>query len=293
MTLSVIIPAYNAENNISACCNSILQQDIKEMEIIIVDDGSKDNTGQCCDRLAMKDLRVKVIHASNGGPGSARNKGLEAAKGEWIAFVDADDTCEENYFSKMLAVADGADLVIQGLEQRKSYTREEIAGCIAENKLLDKGSPWGKLYKKAIIDRLHLRFPENYRYGEDTVFFLRYLAACQSVTCIPECGYHYSICDTDSLSRKTHDSIDLLNYIVDSKEAIQPFLYEKQVADRHNVKCVFYAKRAWNNMSLLGYGKKKRTETRHYLRENVLPLLHFNGLNVRECAYLIFLHFHI
>ena len=290
MTLSVIIPAYNAEKTLLPCCESILRGQDAEMEVILVDDGSTDGTPALCDAIAAQDGRVKVIHTPNGGPGSARNKGMEAAAGEWIAFTDADDTCGDGYFTKMLDQAADADLVIQGLEMEKRYGQGEIALCIAENDLLEKGSPWGKLFRKSIIEAFGIRFPENYRYGEDTVFFLRYLGHCGNILCKPDCGYRYTVDDAESLSRKVHDSIDLMHYIIDSKEAVKPFLTERRVADRHNVKCVFYAKRAWNNMFRLGWDRIKRKEARRVLRKEVLPLLRFNGLNWRECGYLILLH---
>ena len=290
MILSIVIPAYNAEQTLPVCCSSILRQNVADMEVILVDDGSQDGTPGICNSLAERDARVRVIHTPNRGPGAARNAGQITARGKWIAFVDADDVCEEGYFRQLLDIPQDTDIVIQGLSQEKCYPENEIAACIVENELLEKGSPWGKLFKKEIIDRRGLRFPENYRYGEDTVFFLRYLGNCKKIVCKKECGYRYTRDDEESLSRKVHDSFDLMNYIIDSKAAVKPFLGDRRVADRHNAKCVFYAKRAWNNLFRLGWSKEKRKEALDYMHKNLLPLLHFNGLNLRECGYLILLH---
>ena len=290
MRLSIIIPVYNAEKTLPACSASILRQNVEEMQLILVDDGSTDGTGSLCDTLAGRDARIKVIHTSNRGPGAARNAGLAMADGNWITFVDADDICEDAYFLKLLDIPPDSDLVIQGQQKEKFYTDGTIADGIAENELLEKGSPWGKLFRKELIDKYNIRFPENYRYGEDTVFFLRYLGNCKKIVCKKECGYRYTRDDEESLSRKVHDSFDLMNYIIDSKAAVQPFLGDRRIADRHNAKCVFYAKRAWNNLFRLGWSKEKRKEALDYMHKNLLPLLHFNGLNLRECGYLILLH---
>ena len=289
MNLSVIIPVYNAEKTLRTCCDSILSQSDSDMQVILVDDGSTDDTSRICDEIAEGDARVKVLHSPNGGPGAARNRGLDVATGTWIAFVDADDHCEEGYFAKMLEAAD-ADLVIQGQDADKRYGKADIPHGIAENALLEKGSPWGKLFRKELIDREGIRFPENYRYGEDTVFFLRYLAVCDSIRCIGECGYRYAGAYGDGLSGKTHESLDLLHYICDSQDAIRPFLSDREVARRHNAKCVFYAKRAWNNMRILGYDRSRRKETTAFLRSHILPRLRFDGLNFRESLYLILFH---
>lgn len=91
MILSIIIPVYNVEKTLDRCVESVLQQDIKDMEVILVDDGSPDSCGEMCERLALKDERIRVIHKQNGGLSSARNAGLQIAKGEYVTFVDSDD----------------------------------------------------------------------------------------------------------------------------------------------------------------------------------------------------------
>ena len=289
MTLSVIIPAYNAEKTIRSCCESILRSHDADLEVILVDDGSTDETPRICDEIADGDARVKVLHSPNGGPGAARNRGLGVATGTWIAFVDADDRCEDGYFAKMMDAAD-ADLIIQGQEKHLRYEKADIPRAIAENALLEKGSPWGKLFRKRLIVEKGIRFPENYRYGEDTVFFLRYLGVCENIRCIGECGYWYAGAYGDGLSGKVHESLDLLHYVSDSQEAVQPFLGNRDVAHRHNAKCVFYVKRAWNNMYTLGYDRARRKAVVSCLRACILPHLKFAGLNFRESLYLILFH---
>lgn len=114
--ISVVVPIYNVENYIKKCVDSILSQTYKNLEIILVDDGSPDNCPQICDEYAQKDSRIKVIHKENGGVSSARNIGMENARGKWIAFIDADDWIEEKYFEKMLdrVKTNDADIVLCG-----------------------------------------------------------------------------------------------------------------------------------------------------------------------------------
>ena len=97
--VSVIVPVYNASKYLEACIESILNQNNKSFELLLIDDGSTDSSGEICDCFAIKDDRIKVIHKSNGGVSSARNIGLEMAKGKWLAFVDSDDTVDKEYLT--------------------------------------------------------------------------------------------------------------------------------------------------------------------------------------------------
>ena len=102
--VTVIVPIYNCEDKLDRCVNSIQNQTYKNLEIILVNDGSKDKSGAVCDRLAASDDRIIVVHKKNGGVSSARNKGLELAKGEYIQFVDADDFLSEHMTERMVDV---------------------------------------------------------------------------------------------------------------------------------------------------------------------------------------------
>ena len=99
--ISIIIPIYNVEKYLHCCINSVIRQTYKNLEIILIDDGSPDNCGKICDEYAKKDNRIKVIHKENGGLSSARNAGLDIAKGEYISFVDSDDYVAENFIEKL------------------------------------------------------------------------------------------------------------------------------------------------------------------------------------------------
>jgi glycosyltransferase involved in cell wall biosynthesis len=112
--ISIIVPVYQVEKYLNECIDSILAQTFTDFELILVDDGSPDNCPALCDAAAKRDSRVRVIHKQNGGVSTARNAGLDAAQGNWIAFVDSDDTVEPEYLEKMhkAALETGADFAI-------------------------------------------------------------------------------------------------------------------------------------------------------------------------------------
>ena len=127
--ISIIIPVYNSEVTLRRCLDSVISQSISDWELILIDDGSTDKSGEICEEYASKDKRIKVFYKKNGGVSSARNVGLDNAKGEWIAFVDADDFVKEFYLAHLLGHSQKqVDLVISYAEihngndiQRESY----------------------------------------------------------------------------------------------------------------------------------------------------------------------------
>ena len=111
--ISVIIPVYNAESTLRRCVDSVLAQTFTDFECLLINDGSKDKSGEICDEYARKDSRVKVFHKENGGVSSARNVGLDNARGEWVSFVDSDDWVEGDILESMYktALLSGSSLV--------------------------------------------------------------------------------------------------------------------------------------------------------------------------------------
>ena len=118
--LSVIVPAYNLENYIEECIQSICTQTYSDIEIIVINDGSVDKTGEICDRLNAEDKRIHVIHQSNKGVMAARIRGVNEAKGKWISFVDGDDYLDRNMYSAMLSNCAGSDLITCGLRREEN-----------------------------------------------------------------------------------------------------------------------------------------------------------------------------
>lgn len=227
--ISVIVPVYNVEKYLDKCIQSILNQSFTDFELLLIDDGSTDQSGAICDAYALQDERIRVFHKENGGVSSARNMGLDEAKGEWIAFVDSDDWVIESYFSELLSAKD-VDLVVSGvfLVNESIQFSPPCKLLKVENDLLflDKQlcciyfrTPWSKLFKNKIIRMQSLRFNTSLRIGEDTDFILRYLCTVNVIQFISTCPYHYRENWFGGLQRYSMNTIDVhthLSYMMKS-----------------------------------------------------------------------------
>lgn len=187
--ITVIIPAYNAAKTIVCCVESLLSQTYQDWELIIIDDGSTDNTLDVCQTF--QDKRIQVYHKPNGGVSSARNYGLTYAKGEFIAFVDADDCLEPIYLEHLCQGCD-YDLSITGFcydkEPESSSFNIELSDKYSIAKVLSDlinadqlSYPWGRLFKRSIIEQYQIRFDESMRFAEDNVFNWKYLCHINSL----------------------------------------------------------------------------------------------------------------
>ena len=179
--ISVIIPVYNAEDTIAACVNSVCQQSLKDIEIIIVDDGSADRSGAQCDELALKDERITVIHQVNEGRTAARWKGVQCARSEWLTFVDSDDTLPEDSLHHLLQQAtDDVDIVLgngytlteEGETGRVRIPMEDFRHMAVRGDGTI-GVPWGSLYRRSVLTYYMFDLPREIMNGEDYLFWLR------------------------------------------------------------------------------------------------------------------------
>ena len=202
-TISIIVPVYKAERFLNACIASILAQTFTDFELILVDDGSPDSCPALCDAAAAKDSRIRVIHKKNGGQSTARNAGLDAAHGEWIAFVDSDDTITPDYCAKLYAAvqATGAQMAVcnyrqvdesgQPLKEQYLHVRAEVLDqkqALEHCTLLPYMVVWNKLFHAAIFEKL--RFRENLIY-EDTILMAQAIEQTEKVVNIPDQMYLY------------------------------------------------------------------------------------------------------
>lgn len=228
--ISVIVPVYNVEPYLRKCVDSILAQTLPGIEIILVDDGSTDGSGFVCDEYARNNERIRVIHKENGGLSSARNAGLDAAKGEYVAFVDSDDCIAPEMYQRLLCALQEskADLSICGYQKVKApgaqgvantYACETMTGMQAIEKLYTNDYvyftiAWNKLFKHSIFDSL--RFPQG-KLFEDGYAAFRYYYAAQTVVCLSECYYFY-LTRNDSItnSQLSIKNLDGLDAEVDS-----------------------------------------------------------------------------
>lgn len=185
--VSIIIPAYNAQNYIKRCLESIIAVEYENKEIIVIDDGSSDQTGMICDKYAEKYKEIKVLHKENGGVSSARNLGLDNATGEYIFFVDSDDYVSKDLVENLCAKEDedfvqGNCRVLQSENLSEIMTYQEIFEDFALYWF--ESNPtfvWGNCYKREIIEKNQLRFDENVKIGEDGRFNIHYLSVCNKI----------------------------------------------------------------------------------------------------------------
>jgi glycosyltransferase involved in cell wall biosynthesis len=217
-TLSIIVPVYNASATLGRLVDEILGQSFTDFELILVNDGSTDSSSALIKNFATKDRRVVAIDKENGGPSSARNRGLRAARGKYIMFADADDEIEAEIYGKMLAgMTPKIDLVTCGIKQRtikndrvaheedvyQSDPRREKNENFKDYILRLLGSdgrlyhPANKLYRREIIARNGLKFEEDLNFGEDLTFNLSYLKHCRDVAFVRTALYIYNL-DADS-----------------------------------------------------------------------------------------------
>ena len=205
--ISVIVPIYKAEAYLRRCVDSILAQTFTDFELILVDDGSPDGCPGICDDYREKDARVRVIHKKNGGVSAARNDGIEAAEGEWITFVDADDEIFPNYL-ETLTKCSSSDMPICSFIRAKGeeYYYHIIDECVVDFtncsdynksvlfkmcKYLLLYGPYNRLFRKSIIDKFDLKFDLNMSYGEDLCFVFTYLNYCENISYTPKALYIY------------------------------------------------------------------------------------------------------
>ena len=237
MKISVIIPIYKVEPYLRQCLDSVMNQTYKNLEIILIDDGSPDNCGKICDEYAQRDKRIIVIHKENGGLSAARNDGLRLATGEWISFVDPDDWCELDLYEKSIAKAieTSADMVIFSPYQNSRRKEERIhafsTDFIAEDPKViaqlqlsalsvyytpfsedhrwGQGFPWDRLYKSSVIKNNNLAFSEAVRANEDVIFNILVFQHVKKVAFFDSALYHWRMNPASIGHKYTPDRVEV------------------------------------------------------------------------------------
>lgn len=222
---SIIVPIYKAERYLNSCVESILKQTNDDFELILVNDGSPDRCLQICDEYDVKDKRVTVIHKKNGGVSSARNAGINIAKGEYVIFVDSDDQVAPNMlsiFESSINQNRDLDYLVSGLSMR-TYNNETLVDTInyemksriynlktlfealnIEYPLICISGPCSKLYRKSILNKYDIRFDEEMTLGEDGYFNLCYLEHCNKIVALSNICYFYLRRNKESLFSSYH-----------------------------------------------------------------------------------------
>ena len=194
--ISVIIPVYNVEQYLPQCLDSVLGNSYRELEVICVDDGSTDGSGEIIDQYAREDARVRAYHKPNGGVSSARNLGLEKARGEWVCFIDSDDAVNYRFFELLIQAwkddGERADVVICGRLwhgarelpdwHREIESKENIVQHLRwpdiRNNMMAWAFVWGKMYRRKIVE--NILFPLELKFSEDTYYNLYVLNSTPS-----------------------------------------------------------------------------------------------------------------
>ncbi len=262
--ISVIIPVYKVEKYLPRCIESVLNQTYKNFELILVDDGSPDNSGKICDEYALKDARINVIHKENGGVSSARNAGIDVAKGEYINFIDSDDWVPSDSLEILLELLHDnfADLSIGGREdlgkkiKQKTceltlvefgVSEEEKVAEFLENSIVL--SSCGKLYKTSLIKQNRLFFPESLKLAEDAVFVRNYLRVAKRIANTKSIVYFYNRTNENSATHK--------NYIDNNKWELYSLKNFANLVDlcltREDIKNMIISRQAYNKYFYIAY----------------------------------------
>lgn len=236
--VSVIIPVYNAENTVERCVSSVLNQEYKDLEVIVIDDGSKDASGAILNKLAADDDRLHVIHVENGGVSKARNTGLSLAKGQYVQFLDADDYIPMESTKLLVRTMEetGCDLVIADFYRvvgdkvaRKGSIHTDSLLTLQEFASLMMDSPsdfyygvlWNKLYRADLIRENQLMMDEDLNYCEDFIFNMEYLLHTKTIQPLTVPVYYYFktegslVTQSMSLSKLVSTKITVYSYYND------------------------------------------------------------------------------
>lgn len=279
--ISVVVPIYNAEKYLEKCIESILNQSYTNLELILVNDGSKDNSKDICGIYTQKDCRVKYIEQENQGVSVARNTGINNASGEFVIFIDGDDYIKENLISNLFnsQIKNDADYVFSGIENCYMRDGEVINVTVdiprqAELQIKEflsvfeeyrrfLSSPCKSLYKLSIIKENDVKFPINVHIGEDKIFVSNYLYYSKSVNAVAQAGYVYIIATANTLSSKNTLSVPTYNF---NSAEYRTKMFEENgfdVKDREYAK-QFYDTLIFNFIRVyskrLGYTKKQKFE---------------------------------
>lgn len=296
--ITVIVPLHNAEHTIGRCLCAIQEQQYKNFEVILVDDGSSDGSVQVCRHFVEHDKRFHLFRQKNSGVASARNSGLQKMTGTYLVFVDSDDYIQKNYLSTLLETITfyGADMVVCDFWQRCSKTNEEdmfhytaAPGSYYKKDYLSQlskcpgahyfGVLWNKIYKVAIIQKERLHFDPKLTLGEDFVFNMQYLAHIDKIKILPEKLYIYSWNSQNSLThmpksveKQIHERVLLYN-------AYRQLFYQAGLERRWFYKLHFYMLKAYfEELKELGQnaGPYQKIFYKEYIEKNGIGKLEFS-----------------
>lgn len=220
--VSVVIPIYNAEKFLEKCVNSVLNQSYKNIEVILVDDGSKDSSLEICNSFQNLDHRIKVISKQNSGVGDTRNKGIEESNGYYLMFVDSDDFLPLNAIHELvcaiykrrvdLICGKWSEITVRGInvnnyEDKDVYVDEQNE-ILKYLDIPEVNGPVAKLFVSSIIKKNNIFFPIDMKIGEDAVFCYTYISNCKKVGLLNSVVYYYNRLNGDSVTHSYYDKFN-------------------------------------------------------------------------------------
>ena len=281
--VSIIIPVYNTESYLKRCLDSVVKQSYRNLQIIIIDDGSTDQSGEMCDEYALKDARIEVIHTENGGSVKARKSGLIKAKGEYVGFVDSDDYLDMDMVSVLVKGMDetGADFVHTGYKEIKDGKKLECINFferIFEFKTVEDKeeffrqfylniknnqtisySIWSKLFRRELILKCFNELDDMQQVGEDALCLARCILESNKIYLLPVALYNYCT-RSNSLSH----------------EEAEDFFPKQVVLCSHVIRLLQY----------YGYSEKWKPEIYDFLKSSLLPVVKTEKKQIMNQFYL-------
>lgn len=242
--VSIVIPVYNAEQYLDRCIQSVINQTYKYIEVILINDGSRDNSQLICEKYVKRDNRVQLINIQNRGPSAARNIGINISKGQFIQFIDSDDYLESNMIKVLVEeIKNNAQWVICGYrsihDNNYIIDRKPSIGyfdniafknefAVLYEKLFFQYL-WNKIYLSDIIKSNNISFNEEVKRGEDIIFNIEYLNYVNNITVIDKILYNYVRLNEQSLTRSYNK--ELFN---DQKRIFKKILNSKNIVNKQN-----------------------------------------------------------
>lgn len=301
IVISIIVPVYNAEKYLSQCINSILAQEFSNFELLLINDGSHDNSGKICDEYAQKDERIRVFHKKNGGVSSARNLGLDNAKGEWVSFIDADDIVSPDFLSIHTSGEKGIDVI------QKSFVLQYEDGVqrfynvkygILKNRddlfrfYIQKRSNvlWNKIISMRLINGK--RFDESVTIGEDFLFFLSLIGDIQFYAFDPIGCYIYQVHSNSAMAKINRDRLKRIQILFSNIKNVKKITLQQDLYSLGNcIIGVSYINELWKCRKFLDDLQKRYFE--HYLLKIKLKDLKYASCKQKVSLYIKLILFKI
>lgn len=239
--VSIIVPVYNAEKYLAECIDSLLNQTYKDIEILLVDDGSTDGSGTICELYVNRDNRIQYIHQKNSGVSVARNSALDLAQGEYLCFVDSDDIVDPNYLQNLVNLSKGGAFALCGYTRKQELLGEKetsVKEYDVNNYIIQvfgesviHPSIWMMLFRSNIIQKNIIRFTPGCVRNEDTEFYIKYMTFEKSIVVSDYKGYFYR----DNPNSAVHKFNEKALTFIEADQRISDYLIDKGFVSEDNL----------------------------------------------------------